>query len=180
MREFQRKRRRKRLLLKRAIDADPKFAMAYATSAARMPTRGPTRGRECSQATSCGTCQRLGKLFHYFHVPPAVNQKPGTLSTDLRIVGAKYPMTSTPRFLSGFASPGTGHHNRAVEEVKRQSNRSGFRDRLRNVAFAFLYLNACQTPRVASQAAERKSIVQFSLVDTSSLSSGTTSSNGKR
>src|SRR5262249_20791383 len=63
-----------------------------------------TCGGECSQGLrAAGWCQRSGKLLRHFHLPPAVNQKPGTLSTDLGIVDAKIPQGPlSPRILVGL------------------------------------------------------------------------------
>jgi tetratricopeptide (TPR) repeat protein len=69
-------------------------------------------------------------------------------------------------FLSGFASPGTGHHERAVEEGQKAIELDpDFAIGYENVAFAFLYLNRlAEAEGLLRKAAERKiEVVQFSL-----------------
>jgi serine/threonine protein kinase len=100
----------------------------------RGPRGNRTGGEECSQGLrAAGCCQRSGKLLHHVYVPPAVNQKPGTLSTDLGIMGAKIPDGSAcPRVFIGLH---IARHRSLRQSRRRRSTgdrtRSGFCHRLR-------------------------------------------------
>ncbi len=173
MREFQAKAQSAETvsLLKRAIDADPKFAMAYATLGRAHADLGETEPAAENVAKAYELRDGVSDWENYFITFTFHRQLTRNLELcrqTLESWARKYPMNLYPRgFLSGFASPGTGHHDRAVEEGQKAIELDpDFAIGYENVAFALLYLNRLpEAEGLLRKAAERKiEVVQFSLV----------------
>ena len=127
-------------LLKRAIEIDPKFAMAYAYLGRQYADLGESElgAQNIAKAYELrDRRQRSGELFHHFQLPPAGNQKPGTGAADPGIVGAKVPRRSdAPRIFVGLHVAGVGSLRQSRgRRSKGDRTRSGFRHRLRKCGF---------------------------------------------
>ena len=173
MREFQAKAQSAEALslLKRAVEVDPKFAMAYATLGRVQADVGETELAADHVAKAYELRDGVSDQEDYYITFTYHRQLTRNLELCRQALEAwarKYPTDLHPRgFLSGFTSPGTGHHERAVEEgLKAIELNPHFAIGYENVAFAYLYLNRLpEAEALLRQAAERKiEVVQFSLV----------------
>jgi len=173
MREFQAKAQSAETvsLLKRSIEADPKFAMAYANLGRAHADLGETEPAAENVAKAYELRDGVSDWENYFITFTFHRQLTRNLELcrqTLESWARKYPMNLYPHgFLSGFASPGTGHHDRAVEEGQKAIELDpDFAIGYENVAFALLYLNRLpEAEGLLRKAAERKiEVVQFSLV----------------
>ena len=173
MREFQAKAQSAETvsLLKRAIEADPKFAMAYAHLGRAHADLGETEPAAENVAKAYELRYGVSDWENYFITFTYHRQLTRNLELCRQTLESwvrKYPKNLYPHgFLSGFASPGTGHHDRAVEEGQKAIELDpDFAIGYENVAFAFLYLDrVSEAEGLLRKAAERKiEVVQFSLV----------------
>jgi eukaryotic-like serine/threonine-protein kinase len=158
-------------LLKRAIEIDPKFAMAYAALGRNQADVGDVETSAESVAKAYELSREVSDRENYYITFTYHRQLTRNLERCRQILESwarKYPLDLYPRgFLSGFASPGTGRYERAVEEgLKAIEFDPGFAIGYENVAFAYLYLNRLsEATAVLEKAADRKiELVQFSLV----------------
>ncbi len=158
-------------LLKRAIEIDPKFAMAYANLGRLYADLGATE--PAAENVSKGYKLRDGvsdweDYYITFTYHRQLTRNLELCRQTLEAWGRKYPTNLYPHgFLSGFTSPGTGHHERAVEEGQKAIELNPhFAIGYENVAFAYLYLNRLpEAEALLRQASKRKiEVVQFSLV----------------
>jgi len=173
MREFQAKAQSPEAisLLKRAIEFDPNFAMAYATIGRDIADLGETELAAKNVAKAYELRGGVSDLENYYITFTYHRQLTRNLELcrqTLESWARKYPRDLHAHgFLSGFTSPGTGHFERAVDEGKKAIDLDlDFAIGYENVAFAYLYLNRLAEAEVLLHKAwERKiEVVQFSLV----------------
>jgi serine/threonine protein kinase/tetratricopeptide (TPR) repeat protein len=158
-------------LLKRAIEADPKFAMAYAQLGRLLPDLGEAKLGAENVATAYelrdGVCD-WENYFITFTYHRQLTRNLELCRQTLESWTRKYPMDLYPHgFLSGFTSPGTGHYDRAVEEGQKAIELDpDFAIGYENVAFAYVYLNRLpEAEALLHKASERRiEVVQFSLL----------------
>jgi eukaryotic-like serine/threonine-protein kinase len=158
-------------LLKRAIDVDPKFAMAYASLGRAHADLGQTELAAENVAQAYELRDGVSDRENYFITFTYHRQLTRNLELCRQTLESwtrKYPRDLLPHgFLSGFTSPGTGHYDRAVEEGQKAIELDpDFAIGYENVAFAYVYLNRLpEAEALLHKAAERKiEVVQFSLV----------------
>jgi len=158
-------------LLKRAIEVDPKFAMAYAYLGRGHADLGETELAAENVAKAYELRDGVSDLENYFITFTYHRQLTRNLELcrqTLESLTRKYPQDLYARgFLSGFTSPGTGHYDRAVEEGLRAIELDpDFAIGYENVAFAYLHLNRLsEAEALIHKASERKiEVVQFSLL----------------
>jgi serine/threonine protein kinase/tetratricopeptide (TPR) repeat protein len=170
MREFQARAQSAEVvsLLKRAIEADPKFAMAYAHLGRLHPDLGEAElgAEHVAKAYELrdGVCD-WENYFITFTYHRQLTRNLELCRQTLESWTRKYPMDLHPHgFLSGF---GTGHYDRAVEEGQKAIELDpDFAIGYENVAFAYVYLNRLpEAEALLHKASERKiEVVQFSLL----------------
>jgi serine/threonine protein kinase/tetratricopeptide (TPR) repeat protein len=158
-------------LLKRAIEVDPKFAMAYAELGRVHADLGWTELAAENVTKAYDLRDSVSDRENYFVTFTYHRQLTRNLELCRQTLESwtrKYPRDLYPHgFLSGFTSPGTGHYERAVEEgLKAIELDPDFAIGYENVAFAYVYLNRLsEAEALLRQASERKiEVVQFSLV----------------
>jgi eukaryotic-like serine/threonine-protein kinase len=158
-------------LLKRAIEIDPKFAMAYATLGRAHADLGETElaAEHVAKAYELrdGVSDREN-FYITFTYHRQLTRNLELCRQTLESWTRKYPTdVYVHGFLSGFTSPGTGHYDRAVEAgLKAIELDPDFAIYYENVAFAYVYLNCLpEAEAVLHRASERKiEVVQFSLL----------------
>ncbi|MBV8834028.1 MAG: protein kinase [Acidobacteriaceae bacterium] len=173
MREFQAKAQSPEAisLLRRAIELDPTFAMAYATLGRDIADLGETELAAKNVAKAYELRDGVSDLENYYITFTYHRQLTRNLELCRQILESwsrKYPRDLHPHgFLSGFTSPGTGHFERAVEEGQKAIELDpDFAIGYENVAFADLYLNRVpEAEALLHKASQRKiEVVQFSLL----------------
>jgi serine/threonine protein kinase/tetratricopeptide (TPR) repeat protein len=158
-------------LLKRAIEVDPKFAMAYATLGRVHADLGETElaVEDVSRAYELrhGVSDRE-TYFITFTYHRQLTRNLELCRQTLESWTRKYPRDLHAHgFLSGFTSSGTGHYERAVEEGQKAIELDpDFAIGYENVAFAYVHLNRMpEAEALLHKASERKiEVAQFSLV----------------
>jgi tetratricopeptide (TPR) repeat protein/predicted Ser/Thr protein kinase len=158
-------------LLKRAIEGDPKFAMAYAMLGRVHADFGETELAAENVARAYELRDGVSDWENYFVTFTYHRQLTRNLELcrqTLESWARKYPRDLHPHgFLSGFTSPGTGRYDRAVEEGQKAIELDpDFAIGYENVAFAYVYLNCLpEAEALLHKASERKiEVVQFSLL----------------
>ena len=158
-------------LLKRAIEIDPAFAMAHASLGRQQSDLGETELGAQSIAKAYELRSRVSDRENYFITFGYHRQVTRNLEMARQTLESwthKYPSDFYPHgFLSGFTSPGSGHHDRAVEEgLKAIELDADFAIGYQNVAWVYIYLNRpAEAEALLRKASERKiEIFQFSLV----------------
>jgi eukaryotic-like serine/threonine-protein kinase len=158
-------------LLKRAIEADPKFAMAYAMLGRVHADFGETELAAENVARAYELRDGVSDRENYcitFTYHRQLTRNLELCRQTLESWARKYPRDLQPHgFLSGFTSPGTGHYDRAVEEGQKAIELDpDFAIGYENVAFAYVYLNRLpEAQALLHKASERKiEVVQFSLL----------------
>ena len=158
-------------LLKRAIEVDQKFAMAYANLGRVHADLGETELGAENVAKAYELRDGVSDRENYFITFTYHRQLTRNLELCRQTLESwtrKYPMDLLPHgFLSGFTSPGTGHYDRAVEEGQKAIELDpDFAIGYENVAFAYVYLNRLpEAEALLHKASERKiEVVQFSLL----------------
>jgi tetratricopeptide (TPR) repeat protein len=158
-------------LLKRAIEVDPKFAMAYATLGRVHADLGDTELAAENVAKAYELRHGVSDRENYFVTFTYHRQLTRNLELCRQTLESwtrKYPRDLYAHgFLSGFTSPGTGHYNRAVEEgLKAIELDPDFAIGYENVAFAYVHLNRLpEAEALLQKASERKiEVVQFSMI----------------
>jgi tetratricopeptide (TPR) repeat protein len=173
MREFQAKAQSPETmsLLRRAIELDPNFAMAYAALGRDIADLGETELAAKNVAKAYELRGGVSDLENYYITFTYHRQLTRNLELcrqTLESWARKYPRDLHPHgFMSGFTSPGTGHFERAVEEGQKAIELDpDFAIGYENIAFAYLYLNRLsEAEALLHNAWERKiEVVQFSLV----------------
>jgi tetratricopeptide (TPR) repeat protein len=156
-------------LLKRAIEFDPKFAMAYALLGRNYDSLGEPELGAQSIARSYELRGRVSDRENYFITFNYQRQVSRNLESRQTLESwvQKYPGELTPHgFLSGLTSPGTGHYERAAEEGRRAIELDpDFSVGYYNAAFAYVYLNRLsEAEALLRKASERKiEVIEFSL-----------------
>jgi serine/threonine protein kinase/tetratricopeptide (TPR) repeat protein len=158
-------------LEKRAVEADPNFAMAYASIGRAYDSLGESdlAARNISKAYELR--DRVSDQENFFISFNYYRQVPRNLELARQTLESwtqKYPNEILPHsFFSGFSTPGLGHFEKAVEEGEKAiAIDPNFAIGYFNVAFADLYLNrvpAAET--MLHKAAERKiDVIELSLL----------------
>ena len=157
-------------LLKRAIEIDPKFAMAYAYLGRNYadlgePELGAQNIAEAYQLRD-GVSDREN-YFITFSYRRQVTRNLELARQTLESWAQKYPGDLYPHgFLSGFTSPGSGHYDTAVEEGQKAIELDpSFSIGYENVAWNYVYLDRLpEAEAVLRKASERKiEVTQMSL-----------------
>jgi serine/threonine protein kinase len=173
MREFQAKAQSPEVvsLLKRAIESDPKFAMAYANLGRAHADVGEIEVAAENVAKAYELREGVSDWENYYITFTYHRQLTRNLELcrqTLEAMARKYPRDIYAHgFLSGFTSPGTGHYEKAVEEGQKAIELDpDFAIGYENVAFAYLHLNRLpEAEALLHKASERKiEVVQFSLL----------------
>jgi hypothetical protein len=158
-------------LMKRAVELDPTFAMAHARLGRTYDSLGAPELAAQSIARAYELRDRVSDREHFFITFNYYRQVPRNLELARQTAESwvqKYPGELLPHgFLSGWVSPGMGHHERAVEEgLKAIELDPDFSIGYYNVAFAYLYLNRlAEAEALIRQASERRiEVIQFSLL----------------
>jgi tetratricopeptide (TPR) repeat protein len=158
-------------LLKRAVDLDPTFAMAHAYLGRNYDSLGAPELAAQSIAKAYELRDRVSDRENFFITFNYYRQVPRNLELARQTLESwvqKYPGDLMPHgFLSGLTSPGTGHHERAVEEGQKAIELDpDFSIGYYNVAFAYLYLNRLsEAEALLRKASERQiEVIQFSLL----------------
>jgi tetratricopeptide (TPR) repeat protein/predicted Ser/Thr protein kinase len=172
MREFQAKAQSAEgiSLLKRAIEVDPKFAMAYATLRV-LADLGETELAANYVAKAYELRDGVSDWENYYITFTYHRQLTRNLELcrqTLESWARKYPKDlHAYGFLSGFTSPGSGHYDRAVEGGQKAIELDpDFAIGYENVAYAYVHLNRLRDAEaLLHKASERKiEVVQFSLL----------------
>ena len=157
-------------LLKRAIEEDPNFAMAYATLGRSYDSLGQAElgAQSIAKAYELKTQVSDRENFYItFNYHRQVTRNLELARQTLESWVQKYPGDLLPHgFLSGMTSPGTGRHEKAVEEGQKAIGLDpDFAIGYFNVAFAFLYLNrVAEAEALLRRASERNiEVVELSL-----------------
>ena len=158
-------------LLKRAIEVDPEFAMAYANLGRVHADLGESELAAENVAKAYELRNGVSDRENYFITFTYHRQLTRNLERCRQTLESwtrKYPMDLLPHgFLSGFTSPGTGHYDKAVEEGRKAIELDpDFAIGYENVAFAYVHLNRLpEAEALLHKASERKiEVVQFSLI----------------
>jgi tetratricopeptide (TPR) repeat protein len=158
-------------LLKRAVELDPTFAMAHAHLGRNYDSLGAPQLAAQSIAKAYELRDRVSDRENFFITFNYYRQVPRNLELARQTLESwvqKYPGELMPHgFLSGLTSPGTGHHERAVEEGQKAIELDpDFSIGYYNVAFAYLYLNRfSEAEALLRKASERQiEVIQFSLL----------------
>jgi serine/threonine protein kinase len=158
-------------LEKRAIEIDPKFAMAYAYLGRSYDGFGEAElaaqniGKAYELRDRVSDPENFFITFNYYRqVPRNLELARQTLESWTR----KYPGDLMPHgFFAAFTSTGTGHYETAVEEgLKALEIDPNYSIGYGNVAFAYVYLDRLsEAEALIRKASERKiETVEFSLV----------------
>ena len=157
-------------LLKRAIEIDPKFAMAYAYLGRNYADLGePELGAQnIAKAYQLqGGVSDRENYFITFNYHRQVTRNLELARQTLESWTQKYPGDLYPHgFLSGFTSSGSGHFDTAVDEGQKAIELDpDFSIGYENVAWNYVYLNRLpEAEAVLRKASERKiEVTQFSL-----------------
>jgi len=157
-------------LLKRAIEIDPKFAMAYAFLGRSYADLGESELAAQNIAKAYELRDRVSDRENYFitfNYHRQVTRNLELARQTLESWTQKYPRDRLPHgFLSGFTSSGSGHYDKAAEEGQKAIELDpDFAIGYENVAWAYVYLNRLsEAEAVLRKASERQiEIVQYSL-----------------
>jgi len=157
-------------LLKRAIEIDPKFAIAYAYLGRNYADLGESELGAQNIARAYELRDRVSDRENYFITFNYHRQVTGNLELarqTLESWAQRYPQDlQVHGLLSGLTSAGTGHYERAIEEGQKAIELDpDFAIGYEDVAFAYVYLNRLpEAEALLRRAAERKiELIQFSL-----------------
>ena len=158
-------------ILKRAVELDPTFALAHARLGRTYDSLGAPELAAQSIARAYELRDRVSDRENFFITFNYYRQVPRNLELARQTLESwvqNYPGELLPHgFLSGWISPGMGHHERAVEEGQKALELDpDFSIGYYNVAFAYLYLNRLsEAEALLRQASERQiEVAQFSLL----------------
>jgi serine/threonine protein kinase/tetratricopeptide (TPR) repeat protein len=149
-------------LLKRAVELDPKFAMAYALMGRTYDSLGESELGAQNIAKAYELRDRVSDRENYFitfNYHRQVHRNLELARQTAESWARKYPGDYMPHgFLSGFTSPGTGHYERAAEEGQKAIELDPhFSIGYYNAAFAYIYLNRLsEAEALLRKASERK------------------------
>jgi len=158
-------------LLKRAIEIDPKFAMAYALLGRTYDSLGESDLGAQNIAKAYELRDRVSDRENYFITFNYYRQVPRNLELARQTAESwmrKYPGDYMPHgFLSGFTSAGSGHYDRAAEEGQKAIELDpGFSIGYSNAALAYVYLNRLsEAEALLRKASESKiEVIELSLL----------------
>lgn len=149
-------------LLKRAIEIDPNFAMAYALMGRIYDGLGQCELGAQSIARAYELRDRVGDRENFFITFNYYREVPRNLELARQTLESwihKYPGDAMPHwFLTALTSTGTGHHEKAAEKGERAIELDpDFAVPYYNAAFAHLYLNRLsEAEALLRKASERK------------------------
>jgi tetratricopeptide (TPR) repeat protein len=157
-------------LLKRAIETDPQFAMAYAQLGRLYSDLGEPETGVQNIAKAYELRDRVSDRENYlitFSYHRQVDRNLELTRQTLESWAQKYPGDRLPHsYLSGFTSSGSGYYARAAEEGQKAIEQDpDFAIGYENVAFAYVYLNRLsEAEAVLRKASERRiEVVEYSL-----------------
>jgi tetratricopeptide (TPR) repeat protein len=158
-------------LMRRAIEIDPQFATAYAHFGLTSATLGETELGAQNIAKAYALRDRVSDQENYFITFAYHRQVTRNLELARQTLESwthKDPNDLLPHgYLSGFASLGSGHYDKAVEEGSKAIELDpDFSIGYENVAWAYVYLNRpSDAEALLRKASERNiEVIQFSLV----------------
>ena len=157
-------------LLKRAVEIDPQFAMAYAYLGRQYASLGETELGAQNIARAYELRNRVSDQENYFitfNYDREVTRNLELARQTLESWAQAYPRDLEPRgFLAAFTTQGSGHYDKAAEEGQKAIELdANYAIGYANVAFAYIYLNRLSDAEaVLRKAAERRiEAVNFSL-----------------
>jgi len=157
-------------LLKRAVEIDPQFAMAYAYLGRQYASLGETELGAQNIARAYELRNRVSDEENYFitfNYDREVTRNLELARQTLESWAQAYPRDLEPRgFLAAFTTQGSGHYDKAAEEGQKAIELdANYAIGYANVAFAYIYLNRLSDAEaVLRKAAERRiEAVNFSL-----------------
>ena len=157
-------------LLKRAVELDPQFAMAYAQLGRQYASFGESELGAQNIAKAYELRNRVSDLENYFITFNYHRQVTRNLELARQTLESwvqKYPRDLVPHgFLAAFTTQGSGHFDKAAEEgLKAIALDTDYSIGYANVAFAYIYLNRLpEADAVLRKASERKiETIEFSL-----------------
>ena len=157
-------------LLKRAIELDPQFAMAYANLGRQYASFGESELGAQNIAKGYELRARVTDLENYFitfNYHRQVTRNLELARQTLESWTRQYPRDFAAHgFLAAFTTQGSGHYDKAVEEgLKAIELDPDYAIGYGNVAFAYIYLNRpVEAEALLRKAAERKiATTEFSL-----------------
>ncbi len=157
-------------LLKRAIDLDPRFAMAHAFLGRIYGDIGESALSAESTAEAYRLRDRVSDREKFFITFSYDRQVTGNLENaqlTLELWAQTYPREADPHsLLSGFTTQGTGQYEKSIEEAKKAIGLDpGLTPAYLNLAFSCVYIGRINEAESAlQQAAERKLEIADSLV----------------
>jgi serine/threonine protein kinase len=157
-------------LLKRAIEIDPKFAMAYANLGRLYASFGESELGAQNIAKAYELRNGVSDLENYFitfNYHRQVTRNLELARQTLESWAQKYPRDLNAHgFLAAFTTQGSGHYDKAAEEgLKAIELDSDYSIGYANVAFAYIYLNRLsEADAVLRKASDRKiETIEFSV-----------------
>ena len=157
-------------LLKRAVEIDPQFAMAYAYLGRHYGSVGESELGAQNIAKAYELRNRVSDLENYFitfNYHRQVTRNLELARQTLESWTQKYPADFLPHgFLAAFTTQGSGHYDKAEEEgLKAIELDPDYAIGYDNVAFAYIYQNRLpEAEALLHKASERKiESVEFSL-----------------
>jgi eukaryotic-like serine/threonine-protein kinase len=158
-------------LLKRAVELDPNFAIAYAYLARCYSDLGENELAAQTITKAYQLRNRVTDQENYFITFVYHRQVTGNLELGRQTLEAwaqKYPDELFPRgFLSGFTSPGTGHYDTGAQEgLKAIEIDPYYAIGYENVAWIYIYMNRpADAEALLRRAAKNKvEVLQFSFI----------------
>jgi tetratricopeptide (TPR) repeat protein len=158
-------------LLKRAIEVDPKFAMAYSLLGRTESDLGESELGAQNSSKAYELRDHVSDRENFFITYNYYRQVQRNLEMTRQTAESwarEYPGDDMPHsFLSGFTSMGTAHYENAAEESERTiALNPNFSIVYANAAFAYVDLNhLSQAEAVLRKASERKiEILEFSIL----------------
>jgi eukaryotic-like serine/threonine-protein kinase len=157
-------------LLKRAVEIDPQFAMAYAYLGRQYASLGESELAAQNIAKAYELRNRVSDPENYFitfNYHRQVTRNLELARQTLESWAQKYPRDLVPHgFLAAFTTQGSGHYEKAAEEgLKAIELDPDYAIGYQNVAFAYIYQNRLsEAEALLRRASERKiESVEFSL-----------------
>ena len=149
-------------LLKRAIEIDPQFAMAYAYLGRQYASLGESELGAQNIAKAYELRNRVSDQENYFitfNYHRQVTRNLELARQTLESWAQTYPGDIVPHgFLAAFTTQGSGHYDKAVEEgLKAIELDPDYAIGYENVTFAYIYLNRLsEAEAMLRKASERK------------------------
>jgi eukaryotic-like serine/threonine-protein kinase len=157
-------------LLRRAIEIDPQFAMAYSYLGRQYASLGETELGAQNIAKAYELRNRVSDQENYFitfNYDREVTRNLELARQTLESWVQKYPNDFVPHgFLAAFTTQGSGHYDKAVEEGQKAIELDpDYAIGYANVAFAYIYLNRLPDAEALLRKASEHGIeaVDFSL-----------------